>query len=436
MPPSPAESEAGAVSSGLHPLLQRLFADWERHRLNWCVLRMPENTLAPDSDIDLLIDPSDLDAVAGLAESHGFIRAPGKRLGLHLVTYDSHTGTWLWLHCVSELGFGPFQSLRADAASRLLGGRRPGFPPRLSLNDEFWVTLAHCLLDRRKVAIKHRQRLTILAADSTPDGAIAQGFNRLLPPGLTSKHLLKAAQRQDWDTLEHLVPRLMESAVRRARPSLVRRGLQLGVSLLSRVSDTRRRRGVSVALLGPDGAGKSTLATGLERTFVFPVRQVYMGLTGGMLWYVDRLRVPGVVRVGRLAVIWCRYLTAQYHLIRGRLVVFDRYIYDAEVPTPHPLSLAGRLGRWIDGRSCPSPDLVLLLDAPGQIMHQRKPSYTPETIENWRQHFLRLRHRLSNTEVIDTTCGVEEVRKQATELVWRHYTRRWRRVHDLGDRDG
>ena len=135
-----------------------------------------------------------------------------------------------------------------------------------------------------------------------------------------------------------------------------------------------------MALLGPDGAGKSTLSESLRRSSVFPSRQVYMGLTGGWLRHVDRLRVPGIVRVGRLLVIWGRYLRGQYHVYRGRLVVFDRYVLDAEVPPPYPLGPFGRLARRIDGRSCPPPDLVLILDAPGTVMHQRKGEYTPETL--------------------------------------------------------
>lgn len=434
MPPSPAESSAAAVSSGLHPLLQQLFTAWERDSIHWCVLRMPENTFAPDSDIDLLIDSADLDAAAGIAESHRFVRLPGKRLGVHLITYDSHTGTWLWLHCVAELGFGPYQGLRGNPSSSLLGRRFPSSPPRLSPDDEFWVTLAHCLLDRRKVATKHRRRLALLAGQSTTDGAIAHGLDGLLPPGVKSGKLLQASRLEDWDALERQIPGLVETASRQARPGPLRRAARLAKSLSSRVRETRLRRGISVALLGPDGAGKSTLAAGIERTFVFPVRQVYMGLTGGMLRHVDRLRVPGVVRVGRLAVIWCRYLLAQYHLVRGRLVVFDRYIYDAEVPTPYPLSLADRVGRWIDGRCCPAPDLILLLDAPGSVMHERKPQYTPETIENWRQHFLRLRQRHPRMQVIDTTRGIDEVRNQATDLIWRHYARRWGLGDERGDR--
>jgi len=184
---------------------------------------------------------------------------------------------------------------------------------------------------------------------------------------------------------------------------------------------------MSVALLGPDGAGKSTLAAGIQERFVFPVRQVYMGLTGGALPRVDRLRLPGLVRAGRLAVIWSRYLRAQYHVMQGRVVVFDRYVYDAAVPTPAPLSLGKRIGRWIDGHSCPSPDVVLLLDAPGATMHQRKPSYTPEMIENWRQHFLALQRRLPHLEVIDTTKGSADVLNQAMDRLWQEYIRRWRR---------
>ena len=63
-----------------------------------------------------------------------------------------------------------------------------------------------------------------------------------------------------------------------------------------------RRRGISVALLGPDGAGKTTLAGEIDNSFIFPVRRVYMGLTGGLLRHVNRLRVPGLVllRTGRM----------------------------------------------------------------------------------------------------------------------------------------
>lgn len=414
-----------ASDSRLHPRLQRVFTAWEEAAIKWCALRLPDNAFAPDSDIDLLVDSADLETAADLAESQAFVRLPGDHRGVHLITYDPDTGTWLWIHCVAELVFGPYQALRGEPATSLLQRRLPGLPPRLPPEDEFWVTLAHCLLDRRKVALKHRPRLAALAEQCTTNSVIARGLDALLPASLTSERLVQASLVSDWDAVEAMIPGLVEAASRRAPPGLRTRTDRLVKRFLSRPREAWARRGVSVALLGPDGAGKSTLASGIERTFVFPVRQVYMGLTGGMLQRVDRLRIPGVVRVSRLIVIWCRYLLAQYHVARGRLVVFDRYIYDAEVPTPYPLSLADRVGRWIDGHCCPAPDLILLLDAPGDVMHQRKPSYSAETIENWRQHFLRLQRRRPMMEVLDSTRSIDEVRIQATDLLWREYIRRW-----------
>ena len=41
------------------------------------------------------------------------------------------------------------------------------------------------------------------------------------------------------------------------------------------------RRGPSVAVLGPDGAGKSTLTRGIADAFGLPARVVYMGLWQG-----------------------------------------------------------------------------------------------------------------------------------------------------------
>jgi thymidylate kinase len=185
------------------------------------------------------------------------------------------------------------------------------------------------------------------------------------------------------------------------------------------------RRGLRVALLGPDGAGKSTLASGLESTVPLPMAQVYMGLTGGWLRRVDKLRIPGVVRVGRLLVIWGRFLRGLGLSAAGRLVIFDRYIYDAEVPTPYPIGPAARLARWIDGHACPGPDVTILLDAPGEVMFQRKGEYDGATLEHWRQRFLGVRRRVPDLEVVDTTQSADAVLRDVSGRIWRSYARRW-----------
>jgi thymidylate kinase len=131
--------------------------------------------------------------------------------------------------------------------------------------------------------------------------------------------------------------------------------------------------------------------------------------------------------VGRLLIIWSRYLRAQYHMARGRAVVFDRYIYDAGVPTPHPLSRLQRLGRWMDGHCCPGPDLIFVLDAPGAVMHQRKAEYDSEMLEEWRRRFVALQRRFPGIQVIDATMSIDKVRRDVLDRMWRWYEERWRR---------
>jgi thymidylate kinase len=417
-------SPAHLDESAIHPLLGQLFGAWNSGEIRWCFLRRPADLARPSGDLDLLIGADDLATVITSAVGHGFARLPGDRGGTHLITYHRETDLWLWLHCVTEVALGPFFALKADPTAALLSRRSPGGLPRLAPDDEFWITLAHCLLERHRVAERHRHRLPGLALHATLANSLAQGLGRLLPSGQTLEGVVDAVRRGDWNALEGLVPSLVERCIR-MRPPLSRRVAPFFRRLPGRLRAARLSRGMSVALLGPDGAGKSTLAAGLEREFVFPVRTVYMGLTGGMLARVDRLRIPGVVRLGRLLVIWGRYLRAQHHILRGRLVVFDRYVYDAEVPTPYPLRRSRRLGRWIDGRSCPPPDLVIVLDAPGQVMHQRKGAYDAETLENWRQHFRALLRRIPGLVIVDTTQGVDAVRADVTARVWQRYVKRW-----------
>jgi thymidylate kinase len=129
---------------------------------------------------------------------------------------------------------------------------------------------------------------------------------------------------------------------------------------------------------------------------------------------------------GRIFVFWCRYLRALYHQFRGRLVVFDRYVLDYSVPTPNPLNKVQKGMRWIDGHSIPLPDLVLVLDAPGEIMFQRKGEYDPVMLEEWRERFLALQDQISELEILDTTRPSGEVCADAIDRIWKRYMNRWK----------
>lgn len=167
-----------------------------------------------------------------------------------------------------------------------------------------------------------------------------------------------------------------------------------------------RTRGVVVALVGTDGAGKSTVAEDLSdrlRGYGMSTSTAYFGMARG--------NVPGVALARRLfgvgstapssatagaavppsaaqqarpadhaglrqAAAWFyageylwRYLrTVAPALARREVVIADRWVYDLR-ESPWPGSPASRAAEFL----VPAPDLLVLPDAPPELIHVRKP---------------------------------------------------------------
>jgi len=209
---------------------------------------------------------------------------------------------------------------------------------------------------------------------------------------------------------------------------------------------------VTVAIVGPDGAGKSTVVRRVVAALPFPARSVYMGVNleasrtmlpttrlalavkharGGRADMTGRTGQgpgdPSRRRRGRLAGLratlrmtnwiaeeWYRQAIATLHERRGRVVVFDRhffcdyYAYDVAASTAgRPLAsrVHGANLRWL----YPKPDLVVLLDAPAEVLHARKGEGTIESIEARRQEYLAQADEFREFAVVDARRPTEEV---------------------------
>lgn len=230
-----------------------------------------------------------------------------------------------------------------------------------------------------------------------------------------------------------------------------------------------RHRALQVAIVGADGAGKSTVTQRLETApLPAPVKRIYMGVnleasslmlpTTRLLLAVKRSRggrpdlVANTARPGaaglqdtrrqgwrrdakdatRLAVWiveeWLRQLVATIYGRRGYLVVFDRHFFADYYHTDiegagdsSSRSAPNTLHGWMLKHAYPKPDLVICLDAPGDVLFARKPESSAEWLEARRQQYLRLADVVPAFELVNVDRPFDEVLNDVVAIIGRHW---------------
>jgi thymidylate kinase len=427
-PAGPETDGPGAAGVELHPVLCRLFDALERRLLPWTLLRIPSNPAAPTGDVDLLVAPADAAALRDVAAEHGFVPLPGWESSpdLILVCYDRPSDRWLLLDVSTAVSFRSPPSWRIPGAAEQVLGRRRRLDGMTVPDDgdAFWLLLLHCLLDKGRVADGHRPRLQSLASAGL-ESPLGPALCSAAGPRFEPAVFVAAVRSGEWEAITALGSKLAVDLRRRRRVrERLRLMLRRGFRSARKPLLMRRRRGLNLALLGPNGVGKSTAAAGLQRSFPFESRIVYMGMwkaAAGARGPVSAL-VEILVRPLR---IWSRYLVAQYHQLRGRLVVFDRYVYEALLPAQPPLLALKRPYFWCLAHALPAAGAVIVLDVPGQVAYGRKQENLPDELESERQIYAQLTGRVPSLELVDAGADADTVRAEITTIVWRQLTARW-----------
>jgi thymidylate kinase len=390
--------------------LRRLFSVLQRSDQRWCLLRPAAMLAYAAGDIDLLVEPSSLGDVRKLVVGEEFTVLPMRTRDVHAVDYDRDCDRFLWLHLQTDV--------RLDgevlSAQTVLDTVQRDPLPQPADECLFWIVLLHDIFEKGEVPERHRSELARLAASAGAAGVSLRAIAQT--QGFDPEALVGLVRAGDWARLGALASK--RAVPRHPAPNRL-------AAAANRIRGLWTWRGVSVAIMGPDGAGKTTLINGLRTALPFPTRVVYMGLTGGRLPRADALRVPGLVLAARLLLLWARYGVGLYHRARGRIVLFDRYTLDGHVPSGAQLTALGRLSRRVQAVAVPRPKLLLLLDASGTTMHARKGEYSAAQLEEWRAAYRRLPGRERVLQVVNAEQAADDVRREAQTRIWGCYVQRW-----------
>jgi thymidylate kinase len=193
------------------------------------------------------------------------------------------------------------------------------------------------------------------------------------------------------------------------------------------------RRGVWIALLGPDGAGKTAVLEGIVREAGaafgevrrFHLRPHFGRRSGEGPPVTDphgRRRRGRWSSLAKLSLWWADcvvgYAIAVRPALRRRaLVVFDRYVDDLLVDPRRyryggPMGLARAVVAWT-----PRPHLFVFLDAPDAVLRERKREVSATETARQRRDYLALAARLPRAFVVDASRRLDEVVGEVRSLM-------------------
>lgn len=211
--------------------------------------------------------------------------------------------------------------------------------------------------------------------------------------------------------------------------------------------------GLSIVLLGPDGAGKSSTIDAVGGQALLPLfdSSVCWGFAPPLHRLIGRnlgpssaphaLRPRSPVTSVVKACYWLGYsllnqVRVRITAARGTLVLYDRHFVDLLVdPKRYRYSGPGWLTKLI-WRLIPKPDLVILLNAPAEVIQARKQEVPLATTRQQAEAYLQLVQSLDYGRVIDAAQPFGQVVSQVNHLILEAASARTLRRLKLGSARG
>lgn len=223
----------------------------------------------------------------------------------------------------------------------------------------------------------------------------------------------------------------------------------------------------TIAFIGCDGSGKTSIIERLQADFPGLIKKVYMGLNLESSNYslptsrlalryklfVIRKRAEKIgntepvflsthhilhrkqkrngfviiIRtVNRLFEAWYRQLISWFYQAQGYLVTYDRHFLFDTAPDPSAQTrkhLAERTYRWLLKYTFPQNDLIIFLDAAPEVLLNRQQEVPVEYMTSQRAAYFAQGKRTANFVTVDAAQPFDQVYADVVQLIKQLYTK-------------
>jgi len=387
--------------------LNRLFAELDARGIKYCVLHSFENL--PEhlpSDLDMAISSGEFqrlpDVLAAL-EAYGYraVQCLNYAVRGYYLVFSWTSGTTVCTIAIDFISEHREGNLILTSGDELVRERRRF--------RDFWIPSAAAefryLLSKKVLKgvlnTQPARRLTELAAELGPEEA------RTVCARLFGKRWgARAAEASATGTLGQILGELKRRLWMRVLTREPWMPFWYRITDLPRLAGRMRRpTGFLVAVLGPDGVGKSTLIAKLgeqldgafrsREVFHWRPKLLFPDKSGPVLNPHARANFSVPRSLAHLAGHFADYqigfaLRIRPLLARTGLVIFDRYFYDlAADPKRYRYGGPPGIPKMLF-HAVPRPDVVLVLDAPENVLLGRKNETTAEEIRLVRERYWSL----------------------------------------------